>query len=287
MRKLSVLFVVVAFVSVFCSCNKERLGDFRPELKIARIYDEAQGHYLREQWLWNGNQLSRIDFYKQSGDVDYSQEYIYDGRRLQRIETDDIHSDFVYKGKILTGIETYYGDQLQDTYAFTYKKNRLDHLSITKNSKSTTGSTLLDLFVPGFDCHAAESASPKGDEYDYSSAEVDFNWVDDDIRSVKMTMRYPDKELQRVYSYVYDDGVNPKMNFFSLLADHQLMNNNPENLFCSKHNVKGMYVTVSENGQVVNSKSLFFTYEYYRKFPMKMYRSDGYDTLLLVSYLYQ
>lgn len=287
MRKLNVLFVVVAFVSVFCSCNKERLGEFRPELKIARIYDEAQGHYLREQWLWNGNQLARIDFYKQSGDVDYSQDYIYDGRRLQRIETDDIHSDFVYKEKILTGIETYYGDQLQDTYAFTYKKNRLDHLSITKNSKSITGNTLLDLFVPGFDCQATESASPKGDEYDYSSAEVDFNWVDDDIRSVKMTMRYPDKELQRVYSYVYDDGVNPKMNFFSLLADHQLMNNNPENLFCSKHNVKGMYVTVSENGQVVNSKSLFFTYEYYRKFPMKMYRSDGYDTLLLVSYLYQ
>lgn len=287
MRKLNVLFVVVAFVSVFCSCNKERLGEFRPELKIARIYDEAQGHYLREQWLWNGNQLSRIDFYKQSGDVDYSQEYIYDGRRLQRIETDDLHSDFVYKGKTLTGIETYYGDQLQDTYAFTYKKNRLDHLSITKNSKSASGSSLLDLFVPGFDCRAAESPSPKGDDYDYSSAEVDFNWVDDDIRSVKMTIRYPDKELKRVYSYVYDDGVNPKMNFFSLLADHQLMNNNPENLFCSKHNVKGMYVTVSENGEVINSKSLFFTYEYYRKFPMKMYRSDGYDTLLLVSYLYQ
>lgn len=290
MRKLSVVFIVVAFVSVFCSCQKERFGEYRPDMKIVRVYDESQGHYLREKWLWDDDQLSRIDFCKRNGDLDYSQKYLYDGRRLQRIETENLYSEFLYDGKNLTGIKTYSGDQLEETYAFTFKKNKLDHLSISKNSKSTSGNTLLSYFVPGFDNPAAVGAPfscSKGDDYNYTSAEVDFNWVDDDIRSVKMTITYPEKVHKKVYNYIYDDGINPKLNFFSMLVDHQLINNIPENLFCSRHNVKGMYVTDSENGEDLGTQSLFYSYEYYNKLPTKMYYNRGYDSLLIVSYLYQ
>ena len=105
MKKFGLIIVATAMIFAFCSCEKENLGTFNPKKKLSKVYTESNGHYLREQWLWNENQLQRVEYYKKNGNVDYTCHYQYKNGLLSRIETDDQHTDFVYDGKMLASIE--------------------------------------------------------------------------------------------------------------------------------------------------------------------------------------
>ena len=112
----------MAIVVAFNSCEKDNLGVFNPKKKISKVYSETNGHYLKEQWIWNGDQLQQVEYYKENGDVDYACRYQYENGLLSRIETDDQYTDFDYDGKTLTAIKTYYGGQLMETYSITFEK---------------------------------------------------------------------------------------------------------------------------------------------------------------------
>ena len=66
MKKLGLVIIAIVMIFVFNSCEKENLGIFNPKKKISKIYAETNGHYLREQWTWNGEQLQQIQYFKKT-----------------------------------------------------------------------------------------------------------------------------------------------------------------------------------------------------------------------------
>ena len=280
MKKLGIFLIAVVAVFAFTSCEKDNLGVFNPKKKIAKIYTETNGHYLKEQWTWNNDQLQQVEYYRKTGDVDYTCRYQYEKGRLTRIETDDQHIDFVYDGKTLSSIEIYEGDQLIETYTLSFDKRKLSHISIQKSSKAASARTpdLLQFLSPGcespFDiCRSVSDA--KREHYDYSAAEIDFTWDEDNIQYMKMRINRPDSVQNLTFTYVYDENINPKKNFFSLLVDHLFLNDEPQTFFCSANNAVGIYVTDFYD---IFSKTYSFTYDYdyYKKYPTNVY-STWYD----------
>ncbi len=274
MKNLGLFCVVFTAVLALSSCEKDNIGVFNPKAKINKIYSESDGHYLKEQWLWSDDQLHQVEYYRKNGDVDHTCRYQYENGLLSRIEMDEQHTDFEYDGKTLTTIKTYYGDQLMETYSLSFEKQKLAHISINKNAKSVEGTTLdiLRLFVPEMEAYLSKSDT-KREHYDYSTAEIDFTWEKDNVKYMKMKIDRPDSVQNLTFTYVYDENINPKKNFFSLLLDHVLLNDEPQTFFCSANNAVGIYVTDSYD---IFSKTYSFTYayEYYKKYPTKVYSTS-------------
>ena len=274
MKKSGLFIMMMAMIFAFNSCEKQNLGIFNPKKKISKVYNEADAHYLKEQWTWSGDQLQQVEYFKKNGNVDYTCRYQYENGLLSRIETEDQHSDFIYDGKTLATIETYNGDQLMETYTLSFEKKKLSHISIRKSAKSTENNLdFLQLFLPGCDNPLNEyfaSSGVKRENYDYSVAEIDFVWEKDNVKYMKMKLDRPDSVQNLTFSYVYDDNINPKKNFFFLLLDHALLNDEPQTFFCSANNAVGVYVTDSYD---IFSESVSFTYayDYYKKYPTKVY----------------
>lgn len=274
MKNLGLLCAVIAAVLAFISCEKENIGVFSPKAKINKIYSESDGHYLKEQWLWSDDQLRQVEYYRKNGDVDHICRYQYENGLLSRIEMDEQHTDFEYDGKMLTTIKTYYGDLLMETYSLSFEKQKLAHISINKNAKSVEGTSpdILRLFAPEMEAYLSKSDA-KREHYDYSTAEIDFTWEKDNVKCMKMKIDRPDSVQNLTVTYVYDENINPKKNFFSLLLDHVLLNDEPQTFFCSTNNAVGIYITDSYD---IFSKTYSFTYayDYYKKYPTKIYSTS-------------
>lgn len=298
MKKLGLLCLTVLLMTVFTSCDKDELGVFNPKWRLAKVYSEADMHYLQEQWSWSTDHLERIDYYKKNGNVDYSQIYHYDKNRLSSIVMDKMHSDFVYDGKTLTNINTYYGDQLIESYALSYDKKKLSHLSVQKTldkSFDRPACDFLTCLFPMEDPAPVACLYSNGDSkgtYDYTAAEVDFIWEGDNIKYMKMSINRPDGVQKLTYTYIYDQNINPKKNFFTLYVDHLMLDQYPHSPFCSSNNVTSVYITDETNFQTC-THSYTYSYDYYKKYPTKMHllkyndMSLTTDSLLLYSYIYQ
>lgn len=296
MKKLAAVFAGVLLLSAFYACHKDKLGEYNPKAKIEKIYDESDGRYMREQWLWDDIMLKRIDYYRKSGNLDYSQNYQYDGKRLSRIEMGEQYSEFLYDGDKLTSINTYDGNRKVETYTFTYEKKKVTHISIVKDlvSKNFVQGVPLNFFLPAND-EVQETINANNDskrvDYDFSKAEIDFIWEGDNVQYMKMQLTRPDNIQKLTFTYVYDQGVNPFNGLFILFPEQQMLNDNPSYLFSSKNNVVSVFVTEEHD---VNSDSNSFTYgyEYYKKNPTKVYKTfidnktGETDSTLLYSYQY-
>lgn len=296
MKKLATLWIGVLLLTLMYACEKENLGYYQPKMKIEKIYTETDGHYLREHWKWNGDFLNKINYYRKNGDVEYTQSYIYDGKRLSRIETDKQYTEFLYDGKLLTNINTYYQDQQVESYTLTYDKKKLSHISIVKSGQKAYQSpfSVLNYFVPTQD-EVVESCiddqDMKRESYNYSKAEVDFIWDGNNIKYMKMNLARPDSMQRLTFTYAYNESLNPMSGFFNLQLDHTMLNDQPTTLLFSKNNATTVYVT-DEYG--VYSKTTSFTYSYdcYKNYPTKVYKTKlstttaGIDSTLIYTYHY-
>ena len=295
MKRLGVVLIGFALMSAFYACQKDPLGVFNPKMKLNKIYSEEGTHYLLEEWTWDGATLSKIDYFRANGNLDDTHRYLYDEKnRLTRIEADNEYSEFLYDGKMLTTINTYLHDVLMETYKLTYNKNKLAHISITKPSKGMDNVGMLPFFVPG-NADLIDSIFPKKDSkietYNYSSAEIDFQWDEDNVQYMRMKIARPDSIQKLTFSYVYDNNLNPKNGFLTMLTDHALINDRPQYLLCSKNNVLNVLVT-NEYDVFSTTKSYTYSYDYYNKYPMKVYSTkiDNYtweeDSTLIYTYVY-
>ncbi len=298
MKKLGLMLTMFALAAVFCSCDKDELGVYSPKMRISQVYNEVDAHTLREQWTWNGELLSKIDYYRKNGNVEYTDTYFYDENRLSRIERDNKHTDFIYDGKILTAMNTYSGDNLTESYTLEYTKHKLTKISIKKYGKSLEDNYLLNMFLPDGGQSLAECKALRGNKaesYNFSTAEVELQWDGDNVEYMRMTLQRPDSVQNLVFSYLYDDGINVRSPLFTLQIDHQLLNDQPQTLLFSKNNVISVYVT--ERYDIFShSESFTYSYDYYKKYPMKVYSTfmgldhttGSYkpDSLLLYSYRY-
>lgn len=295
MKKLNVLVVCCVWALCFWGCQKDNLGVFNPKMKISKIYSEKDAHYLQEQWNWNGEQLFSIDFYRRNGNVNYSHHYYYEDNRLSKIESDNEYTEFLYDGKWLTTINTYRMGQLVETYTLSYEKGKLSNMVIKRTQKGGENASLLTWFLPGNGdewnsrvvCH-----DEKAESYNFSSADVVFQWQDDNVRYIRMKIARPDSVQNLTFSYVYDDNLNPLNRFLGLYLDHQMLNDDPQYCFSSKNNAVSVSVT-DEYDVFSRTDSYTYSYDYYKKWPTKVYstflnvETMKEDSVLMYSYIYQ
>ena len=296
MKKLASLLMVMVLATLFFSCEKGTLGEYKPKMKIDKIYAETNPRYLKEQWVWNGDFLSRIDYFRRSGSVDYSQNYVYEGKRLVRIEMEGQYSEFLYDGDKLTTINTYDGDRKVESYQLSYDKKKLSHISIENdmNAKRCAVWSPMSLFVP---VNKQMSTIPlfandsKKEKYDFSNAEIDLIWNGDNVQNMKMQLTRPDSIQRLVFSYVYDQNMNPMNGFFLMNVDHEMLNDQPQYTFCSKNNILSVMVT-DQYDIFSTTKSYTYSYDYYQKYPTKVYSTFlnietlKEDSTLIYSYQY-
>lgn len=276
MKKIGILFVILIVVLSFYGCDKDNLGCYNPKLKIQQIFEESNGHYLKERWTWNGDLLTRIDFYKKNGDINYTHTYSYDKNRLARIDADDQYTEFLYDKNVLTTINTYVKEQLVESYVLSYDGQKLSQIQIEKEGKASSKSAfdMLSHLMPDYYpmmCNQLAS-QPKGENYNFSAATVDFVWEGNNIKYMKMKVNRPDTIQKITFTYMYDNQINPQNHFFPLLLDHALLNDNPKTLFCSENNATSVHVTY-EKGLHSQTDAYTYAYDYYKKFPTKVYRT--------------
>jgi len=270
------------------------LGVYNPKMKIDKIYNEKDGRYLLEQWQWNDKLLSKIDFYRSNESLKATHTYLYDENRLTRVQMEGSYSDFIYDGKELRTINTYTGSQLLETYQLSFKKDKLSHISIKRSAKGGTDSDLMSFFIPGSDhlsLSRPSSSESKGENYDYSAAEMDFVWDGDNVQYLKMSITRPDSIQHLTFSYVYDDNMNPKHGFLSLYPIQSILNDEPQYQLCSKNNIVSVMVT-DEYDIFSKTESFTYSYEYYKNYPTKVYHTFlnketwMQDSTLIYSYIY-
>lgn len=282
-------------LSAFYACQDDLIGIYNPKFRIEKVYAEGDNRYLQEQWTWNDATLDKIDFYRPSGTLNYTHNYFYDEKnRLARIEADNQYTEFLYDGKRLTTINTYSHDKLQETYHLTFDKDKLVHISIEKPAKGTGDAGLLPFFIPG-NLDVVETFFPTKDNkiesYDYSSAEIEFQWSGDNVQYMRMELVRPDSVQHLTFSYVYDESLNPKNGFLTLLTDHALLNDQPQYHFCSKNNALNILVT-DKYDIFSDTKSFTYGYDCYKKYPTKIYstffnrETMKEDSALIYTYVY-
>ena len=102
---LSLCVILALAISLsFTSCNKE--GVYNPKKKITAIYYQYPGtaKMLQEQWTWDGNLLSKIQYYY-GGTYSHSNIYKYDGKRLIEVNVDGDIIKFTYDGSKLAKLK--------------------------------------------------------------------------------------------------------------------------------------------------------------------------------------
>ena len=294
MREILVALIGGLLILSFSACQKEQWGVYNPKMKLNKVYSEEDGRYLQEEWTWTRNTLSKIDYLRPSGNLQSSHQYIYDGDRLSRIETDGQYTEFLYDGKLLTKINTYKDDKLVETYDLTFDKNKLSHISYKKPAKGMNGCGLLPMFMPGNDEWKRVMQTDRDEKietYNFRDAEIDYVWEGDNVKYMKMQITRPDSIHRLTFTYVYDDNLNPKNGLLSLFPVRTLLNDRPQYLFCSKNNVTSVMVTDIYD---IFSNTISFTYSYecYNKYPSKVYAtswntaSNKMDSMLIYTYVY-
>lgn len=134
-------------VTTFTSCDKDEAGVFNPKKKISQIYykDYDGQEYLSEQWTWDGDLLSKVDYYV-DGVLDGSESYEYIDKKLNKvIDTDLYYSLYTYDENDNYSKIEYYDDNgvLVADVTFQYTEDKVSQMSITTYSVTKHFFTML------------------------------------------------------------------------------------------------------------------------------------------------
>jgi len=112
MKKLSVFLstiLAIAIVAIsFTSCE-DPAGVYKPEKKIAKVYEQEVGEpeYLSQEWTWDGNKVASISYYY-DGEFGGKDEFTYDGDRVEKIRDNyGYYAEYEYNDKQYEKIEYY------------------------------------------------------------------------------------------------------------------------------------------------------------------------------------
>lgn len=253
MKKLVKLLVIaVALVFVAASCQKE--GIYKPKQKIDRIYYsskyvtevydyytdtwdrnvETTGKYVQEVWKWDGNLLKGIEFYNESGYLNYTENYAYDGKRLNKIYwADDEYCLVEYEGNKISYIREYVEGEEYMVYEFKHDGKKISEFTMTYNDvdykNSHSLATIFRLFIPNMDSKSvdkimnkiAQASARKSMEYTFV-----LDWMGDNVHHLTCDMGADRSSVE----YSYDQKINPYFGLFDASEYEPVM-------YLSKNNV--------------------------------------------------
>lgn len=300
MKKSLFATSVIVLALLASACKKE--GIYKPVKQISSKYEYSERSSQRydattkmwrtisvdsvprhrtEGWNWSDGKLQKIDYYE-SGVIDHSIAFVYDGNRMIRINNgeDGSHTECVYDGKYLSEMQFYnkQGKPLR-TMTFSHDGKEITKITISSGSKGSdygvsaseqfvlrtlTGNTLCE--------KALSSESAKGND----NVELTLTWNKGNIK----TIAYSKPEM--TVTYTHDNKSNPLGGLFSSLVSGASAHD--QFTFGNKNNITSSSISYS-NG---NSEKQNYSYTYSEDLPTSVSQSiiDNYTTGYRYVYTY-
>lgn len=279
MKKITLLVAVMALGLFFVSCNKE--GQFTPKNKIDRVcysdsykyevYDngywnvQSQGStskYVKEIWNWDGKLLKSISYYNEDGDLRYTENYEYDGKRLVSISWGSAgRYTFTYNNGKITSIDGYEGTEKMVSYVFAHKGGKITEIKVTnydakKGASIPTAANALRFFIHSADMQSFDEMmarmAAKMTAKDIDSYIIQLDWDGSNISE----MTYLEGSYKETIEYKYDNKVNPYYGLFDISEYDGIQ-------ILSKNNVTRYVADDSDNSHWEND----YVYTYDGKVP--------------------
>ena len=242
---------------------------------------------ITEQWTWDGKKLASIEYLDgDEKDDSFICVFQYDGNRVDKVVNKSNPNNFlqfVYDGKKLQRMEVYYNGVKSSYVGFTYDGNKLSSIRYPVGDKKSNAkqmkmlerfvmrSVFSDAKVADRVLAAADKAVARRakslDEDCY--ADISVEWDGKNIS--KMTIPFSDGDKTE-YAFVYDDKNNPMKglyaNIFLQGSELALFQ------FGNKNNITQISWTYYENGKSETGTENFL-YTYDGKWPVT--RTESYN----------
>lgn len=299
-KRLELLAAGLAMAALFAACT-EKEGVYNPEKKIAKVYSSSSyvhSYYdeyadtwqydttsmpkqLAEEWKWDGKKLEQITFYdaqvepaKPNGEV---VKFVYDGKRVVRIEGEDEYVVFAYDGRELQQVQLFEEGESSpwETYTFKHEGGRIMQLVITSHDmplldKRVTACRRMEqvllgqvLTLPHAEkaVRALRSRAAKDGAKAEESITMNLTWTGDNVTQVDASWYeggFAGGPVKFSAKFEFDSKNNPyQHNYISLMG---LGEDAGSNAFFNKNNIT--QVTERYDHDFYGSESDVTTYEY-------------------------
>lgn len=280
MKKITLIVATLALSLFFVSCNKE--GQYTPKNKIDRVcysstgkYEEYQNgywtttgsystdKYVGEIWNWDGKLLKSISYYTTDGNLSYTENYEYDGKRLVSVSWGTAgRLSLNYDGAKISSIEAYDGTVKSAEWTITHTGSKISNIKITEfeNKRGTINSFPINMcrfFIPAPSVETFVEMLGRAQQHNMNTKEIysydlELEWDGDNVKTIK----FIDGVYTETQEYTYDDKINPYCGLFDLSEFGT-------NEVLSKNNVTRMTYLDSDN----DYGEANYVYTYDKKLP--------------------
>ncbi len=245
MKKLFVVFSVLLPMLAVVSCKKE--GVYSPDKKISEIHIEATvterdatgadttyniAKYKAQEWTWEGNLLTAVTSFDQTGARTAKQLLTYDGKKLVKVadESGKYYTQYGYKNGKLTTIATVSdgtslmnADVIHDGGKISKLKFAIDLSDFNLDDFNFAKKSLGYVMPEKLACVLFSSSMAKSKAGQPIEVVVNLTYVDDNV--TKMTVSYSGLTAITV-NCTYDKKHNPKYGNYADIGPSALSKNN-------------------------------------------------------------
>lgn len=227
---IKLLPIAIALLFLATSCEKE--GVYNPKQKIAHLYATQTttqngvtttiDKYLWQNWNWDKNLLTSIDYYMPDGSLWYTESYQYDNQKrlIEISSTQDSKYAITYDGKHLSHIDCFYESELGQQIDFFYDGSLLTEIKSTIFEDKGKSARLLPAvlqFIPNLPEQAANHILAKINSTKSGNmiSTYKIEWAGKNISKITEDMSSDYFSFTVISEYTYDNKRNPFKNLFS------------------------------------------------------------------------
>ena len=279
MKKVLILSLCAVLCAALTSCEKDQPGVYNPKKKIQKIYSAVDGEkMLRQEWHWNDNNLSSIDFHMDWGEI-FTDYYYYDDKnRITMIKEDEDYLRFHYENGLISTVDYYWIDEgfIMQSYKFYYDKKKLSKIEFVtynlpdKDQHKRKLDFLACLIPQGSEVLNKQinklQAKQKGDQ----KIILEFTWEGKNVSRILWYLE-GDDECVTEATFTYDNKINPLKGWAQLWLDFVIGTWEDEYFtYASTGNVLTADYRELYNGDEWDRVTTNYTYEYEGDFPVKV-----------------
>lgn len=289
MKRFVICLAAIGLIFSFNACKKD--GVYNPSKKVSKIYTEVYLYdsadniigsvpMLSENYTWDKNRLKELDCYYE-GEQDYKEIFVYDGKRLVRI--DYVDPDYIseieqqiifsYEGSKLHKATFLDDGDIEEEVEYIYDKNKISEMIYTMYSglslnileplKQLLDPNMVEVLSLDKEMLACmEAKNGLTHKAGGRTAKIELEWEKDNISRLQVT----NGSSRTSVAFTYDNKKNP---FYSRPMEIIETMVDPEygllSVFCNKNNI----VQMESTSPMGLTRTVSIEYEYDGSYPVK------------------
>lgn len=281
MKKTFSLIFIIVMVFLFSACHKD--GVFNPSKKIQEIVSVSDStQQVEEVWHWDGNLLSKIDFFY-SNELSDVITFTYDKNRLDTEEhplTNEF-TKYIYEGNNLVENDFYEGNQCYGKAVYEKDHGKISRIEITATETDKMSNILSHIFPPQI-CkqihqYETEHWRAKGSNMNYLFL---LTWANGNVSEIDVHFNTEDSEHGLIIKASYDKHKNP----FKGSSNEYL---SPESYLSTLSQNNITFMSIGQEGTTPYTET--YEYEYEDNYPVSVsISSSSYKSSIITKkYIYQ